>query len=550
MARGVTLNATISARDAASKNIKRVNSALSGLGNTAKQVGADFRKVALVTAGLATAAAAFAVAGIKDAAKDQASAQALLNVLQRRKLATDSVTAAIEKQIEKARLLAFSGEEVRSSVEISTRFTKKYADAQKIQNVAMDLARSTGMSLEEATLALGKAYQGSGAKLFGTLGITNKHLTGMKAINAIYAKTRGGAATYANTVEGSFAVLSDSVLDLRKGIGFALLPAVTKLFKGLTPFVERFSNYVKAATPTIEKFATELVDKFLAKLPGFIAAAEEKFPSILRQIGQFVDDIKGVGKAADGLLGPGGSITLLVTGIGAAFGGLRGAIATNLLKGGVDPIKAYFISTVGAGVLQGVTDGLTKSLTSAAVTKFMALFKNIPVSVAPTAPGAPGVPVPVKPGAPAVPPIVPAAGAALTTVAAGLAAAAAIPTAIVVGIQQLLVGGAREDERRRNNWTEEQQKLFYQILREQQAGMTSFEIKQKYGESIANWVMENLYRLNNITPPSSGTFIDPMTQRYGLPDVAVTVNIGDKKVDTVVGDSVRRLGVPGAPNKY
>jgi hypothetical protein len=552
MARGVTLNATISARDAASKNINRVNKSLTGLGNTAKQIGSDFKRVALFTAGLATAAAAFTAVAIKGAVADAAAQAKMMAVLKARGLATESVTAAIEAQIAAAAKLGFTDDEVRASVEAATRFTKDYSVAQKIQTVAMDLSRATGMSLADATLQVGKAYTGTGAKLFKVLGITKQNIKGQKALDAILSKTGGTAEAYGKTAEGAFSALSIQAAELQESFGAAFLPAVTKLFIGLQPHLERFGNYIKAATPTIEKFTTELVDKFLEKLPGWIAAAEEKFPSLLRQIGKFVDDIKGVGKAADGLLGPGGSITLLVTGIGAAFGGLRGAIATNLLKGGVDPIKAYFISTVGAGVLQGVTDGLTKSLTSAAVTKFMALFKNIPVSVAPTGPGAPGVPVPVKPGAPAVPPVVPAAGglAGLATLAAGLTAAAAIPTAIVVGIQQLLVGGAKEDERRRNNWTEDQQKLFYQILREQQAGMTSFEIKQKYGESIANWVTENLYRLNNITPPSSGTFIDPMTQRYGLPDVAVTVNIGDKKVDTVVGDSVRRLGVPGAPNKY
>ena len=79
--------------------------------------------------------------------------------------------------------------------------------------------------------------------------------------------------------------------------------------------------------------------------------------------------------------------------------------------------------------------------------------------------------------------------------------------------------------------------------------MTAFASKQKYGESVFNWVRENIYRLNGKTPPGGFT-VDPMTQRYGLPDVAVTVNIGDKKVDTVVGDAVRRIGVPGVPNKY
>jgi hypothetical protein len=292
------------------------------------------------------------------------------------------------------------------------------------------------------------------------------------------------------------------------------------------------------------------VTKLLAKLPGWIAAAEEKFPSILRQIGKFVDDIKGVGKSADGLLGPGGSITLLVTGIGAAFGGLRGAIATNLLKGGVDPIKAYFIATVGAGVLQGVTDGLMKSLTSAAVTKFMALFKNIPVSVAPTG-GVPGVPVPVKPGAPGVPPVVPAAGglAAFATLAAGLSAVAAIPTAIVVGIQQSLIGTAREDERRRNGWTEAQQTLFYEVLRDQQKGMTAFAQKQKYGESAIAWVNANSVLLNKL-----GVAYFANNQNVGTTwptmNTTVTVKVGDKGIDDVVSSSVTRLGIPGAPNKY
>jgi hypothetical protein len=372
MARGVTLNATISARDAASKNIKRVNSALSGLGNTAKQVGADFRKVALVTAGLAAGAAAFTASAIKDAAADQAAQSKLLAALKARGLATDSVTKAIDAQISAAAKLGFTDDEVRASVEVSTRFTKNYAVAQKMQTVAMDLARSSGITLEEATLAVGKAYQGTGGKLLKNLGITAKGVKGTAALNAILGKTRGSAEAYGKTAEGAFSALSIQAAELKESFGDAFLPAVTKLFIGLQPFLDRFANYIKAATPTIQKFADELVTKLLAKLPGWIAAAEEKFPSILRQIGKFADDIKGVGKSADGLLGPGGSITLLVTGIGAAFGGLRGAIATNLLKGGTDPIKAYFISTVAAGVIEGVVRGLAGQIVARAIGAFAA----------------------------------------------------------------------------------------------------------------------------------------------------------------------------------
>jgi hypothetical protein len=521
MARGVTLNATISARDAASKNINRVNRSLSGLGNTAKQIGSDFKRVALFTSGLAVAAGAFTAVAIKGAVADAAAQAKMMAVLKARGLATESVTKAIDAQISAAAKLGFTDDEVRGSVEASTRFTKDYTVAQKMQTVAMDLARATGMTLEDATLQVGKAYTGTGAKLFKVLGITNKNIKGQKALDAILGKTGGTAKAYGETTEGAFAALSIQAAELQESFGAAFLPAVTKLFIGLQPHLERFGNYIKAATPTIEKFTVELVDKFLAKLPGWIAAAEEKFPSILRQIGKFADDIKGVGKSADGLLGPGGSITLLVTGIGAAFGGLRGAIATNLLKGGVDPIKAYFISTVGAGVLQGVIDGMTKSLTAAAVTKFLALFKNIPVSVAPTGtPGAPGVPVPVKPGAPSIPPVVPAGGAAATTGLGAVAASFAAPLAVIAAGGTAMLG-------------------LFALGGKLLSGGKSVEEREK---EWAEWSA-------SLRPP----VVNPMDIKYGsLPPVntTVTVKMGNKGIDDVVSTSVTRLGIPGAPNKY
>jgi hypothetical protein len=381
-----SVNFAVVAKDAASRVLKNINKSLKRTRGIAETVSSDLKKAGIAIAGFATGLAFFAAKAIQSAAVDQTSADRLTAALKTRKLATDSVTAAIEKQIEKARLLAFSGEDVRASVEASTRFTNKYAVAQKIQNIAMDLSRRTGMSLEQATIALGKAYQGNGAKLFTTLGITKKNLKGTAALNAIYVKTKGSADAYANTVEGSFAILQDSAKDLQKQIGFALLPAFTKLFKGLQPFIQRFSNYIKAATPSIQKFTDRLVTKFLAKLPGFIANAEEKLPSLFRQFGEFVKSIKGIGREADRVLGPGGAIRVAVTGIATAIGGLRGAIATNLLASGVDPIKAYFISTASAGILEGIIKGMTASLTSAAVTKFLALFKSVPLTVAPTVP--------------------------------------------------------------------------------------------------------------------------------------------------------------------
>ena len=381
-----SVNFSIVAKDAASRVLKNINKNLTGTRGIAATVGADLKKAALGIAGLASGIAFFTAKAIQGAAADEASTAKLLATLKARGLATEGVTAAIDAQIAAAQKMGFTDDDVRSSVELSTRFTKKYSIAQKIQTTAMNLARATGISLADATLAVGKAYAGTGGKALKNLGITKKNIKGQEALNAILAKTKGTAAAYADTTEGAFTTLSIQAAELQESFGAAFLPAVTKLFKGLQPFLDRFGNYIKAATPEIQKFTDKLVTKFLAKLPGWIGAAEEKLPSLFRQFGDFVDSIKGIGKEADRVLGPGGAIRVAITGISAAFGGLRGAIATNLLASGVDPIKAYFISTASAGILEGVIKGMTQALTTAAVTKFFSLFKNVPLTVAPTVP--------------------------------------------------------------------------------------------------------------------------------------------------------------------
>jgi hypothetical protein len=366
----VQVNATISARDAASKQIKTINSALGKLGSTASQIGADFKKVALGIAGVAAGVGAFTASAIKDAAADQAATAKLNAALKARGLATESVLNAVERQIAAGQKLAFTDDEVRASVEASTRFTKRYQDALKIQNVAMDLARASGMSLADATLAVGKAYQGNGGKLLKTLGIEAKAIKGQAALNAILSKTKGSAKAYGDTVEGSFQVLAIGAAELKEQFGDAFLPAVTKLFKGLAPYIDRFAHTIKANTPQLQKWADTIVNKILENLPRLFREFQRLVPRALKAIEGFANTITGIGKEADGLLGPGGSITLLISGIGAAFGGLKGVIAANLLKNGVDPFTALIVSNIAAQVPAALASALTNVIVTKAVAAF------------------------------------------------------------------------------------------------------------------------------------------------------------------------------------
>jgi hypothetical protein len=366
----VQVNATISARDAASKQIKTVNKALAGLGKTASNIGADFKKVALGVVGVAAGVGAFTASAIKDAAADEAATNKLNAALKARGFATAAVTKAVDTQIKKGQELAFTDDEVRASVEASTRFTKKYAVAQKIQTVAMDLARTTNMSLADATVAVGKAYQGNAGRLLKSLGINAKAISGQEALNAILNKTRGSAKAYAATVQGSFSVLSIKAQELKEQFGAAFLPAVAKLFKGLAPYLDRFSHLIEANIPKLQKWADIIVTKILDKLPSLFAEFEANVPKALISIEQFVDKISSIGKGADSLLGPNGSITLLVTGIGAAFGGLKGAITANLLKDGLDPFTALVVANIAAQIPVALATAITNQIVAGAVTKF------------------------------------------------------------------------------------------------------------------------------------------------------------------------------------
>jgi len=432
----IAVNATISARDAASKNIKTVNKALGALGNTASQIGADFRRVALGIAGVAAGVGAFTVSAIKGAAADEAATAKLTAALKARKLGTDSVLAAVERQIIAGQKLAFTDDEVRASIEASTRFTKKYSQATKIQNVAMELSRATGMSLADATIAVGKAFQGNGSKLLKTLGINAKTISGQKALNAILAKTKGSAAAYADTLEGSFSVVSIQAGELKEQFGAAFLPAVTRLFKGLAPYMERFSGVITALTPKLQRFADQLVTKILDKLPMLMGQFEAEFPKAIIKVEQFINKIGGIGKGADALLGPGGSITLLVTGIGAAFGGLKGAIAANLVKDGMDPFTALVVANITAQI----PAALAGALVSSVVTKAVAAF-GTSVAAASAGGAAASAAGAVAAGAAGVGGTVAAGAATVAGVGAGVVAAAlALPVAIPLALKALGFG--------------------------------------------------------------------------------------------------------------
>jgi hypothetical protein len=150
-------------------------------------------------------------------------------------------------------------------------------------------------------------------------------------------------------------------------------------------------------------------------------------PILIDNIKNFIGGVGGFAKDVASFLGPEGLITAGIAALGGKMGGLGGALgatfAAEFIKLGVDPITATITGTLAGAITAGVVQGFASSAAQAAVSKFLGLFKTVPIT--PSIPlGGGAVPGALATGGLA------AAGIAVSIVAVTAAAAAALSDAI------------------------------------------------------------------------------------------------------------------------
>jgi hypothetical protein len=433
------------AKDAASKSINAIGRNLKGLGSVAKTIGKGIA-IGIAAIGAAFGAAAYAAKGFVQAAIEDIAAQTkLVSVLQARKMATEANLAAVEQLITAGQALAFTDDEIRAGIATATQFTKSFADAQKILTTAQDVARAKGISLEEATSLVGKAYQGN-TKGLKSLGIeTKKGAKGLTVLTAINSKFAGVAAKNADTVSAQFEIFRIKIDEAKESIGGALLPAVMKVFKALQPVVDSLLGDLDKKLPDLEKFANTIADKLVRQIPKWVATAKRELPPLIDKVKAFFLEATKFSDGAVKALGPDGLITTGIAAIGFKIGGLKGALAGALTKGfsdvGLGPFESLLLGAVSSAVLAGLAEGLASQAALALIAAFKA--RMIVASTIPT-------PIPGG-GGPSIPPIIPpvgalpVAGAAATTAATAVGgfglgtvlAAIAAPFAVALGLKAL-----------------------------------------------------------------------------------------------------------------
>jgi hypothetical protein len=251
----VAVNATISARDAASGNINKVNKSLKAL------------EFGFAAAGIAAAALAkFAFDAVRAAAEDEMSNARLNAALKARGFLTTDLAAKIKEQTLAMAALGITDDQVRAGIEVGSRFFADQTTILEANSVAADVAAVTGQSLADVVETIGKGAQGQ-LKGLRALGVqVTKGATAQDILAAISAKYSGIADEIANTTGGKFLSAQISINEKMEEFGYRLLPAVnaaldfmtTTVIPGVISVLENMGGGLQRAidnslTPFLEK---------------------------------------------------------------------------------------------------------------------------------------------------------------------------------------------------------------------------------------------------------------------------------------------------------
>lgn len=253
------LSLIITARDHASSVLKDVNTHAGGLGHTAGTV----LKAGMLAGAAGIGVAAFAgLKFVQQAVEEEAGIRRLAAAVDASGGSWAKQGPLIEKVIQDRQRLAFSDDELRSSLSLLTAITGDSDEALRRQAVAMDFARGANIDLGTASKLLGKVTDET-VNVLGRYGIRVKEGADATDVLAlVQQKFSGQSQAFADSAAGKWAQFKIQMDNLAETIGAALLPVVTSLGGLLASFAEK-------AIPKVE----QLVKTVSLLVKAFIAAA-------------------------------------------------------------------------------------------------------------------------------------------------------------------------------------------------------------------------------------------------------------------------------------
>ena len=231
------------------------SSAIKGVGETAKSTSESIKDAGAKAAIAFAAISAGALNAAKAAAEDEQSSTQLANTLKNVVGATDATVKSVEDYINKTTLATgIADDKLRPAFQRLVQSTKDVGEAQKLTNLAMEIATAKHIDVQDAANALAKAHDGNMGAL-KRLGVsldasTVKSKDFGKAVEELGGQFKGSLAANADTAAGKMAIMSNSLNEAKESVGYALLPALESLtatFQKLAPFIQQHADFIGKA---------------------------------------------------------------------------------------------------------------------------------------------------------------------------------------------------------------------------------------------------------------------------------------------------------------
>ena len=253
-------NFVIAAKDAATAPMGRIGKAMGSLRSAA---GTAFKAIGAAALAAGAALAAFAANAVMAAAEDEKQTIRLNAALKARGYEMDQLSPKIEEQIKAMARLGFTDDQVRSGLEVGSRFFKNQNNLLRANAVAANIAAATGKDLSTVMLAIGRGAQGTTRGL-ASLGIEVEKGAKLKDIlRAADEKYLGVAEEVANSTSGKFAAAQIRFNEAIETFGSKLLPVVNEALAFLTETaLPAFEGLMEALGPIF----TDLVDNYVRPL--------------------------------------------------------------------------------------------------------------------------------------------------------------------------------------------------------------------------------------------------------------------------------------------
>ena len=204
---------------------------------------------AFAVAGAAAAAYAIKIGvdGVRAAVEDEQSQIKLAQALKNTTNATDGQIASTEDYIKKQQLaFGIADTKLRPALANLARATGDLTQAQKLNNLAIDISAATGKDLETVSLALSKAYNGNLGALT-RLGVPlDANIIKTKDFDAAtdqLQKLFGGSAQ-ANTKSyaGQLSILTERFNEIKEDLGVKLIPILKRFLEQVNLVAMGFSG--------------------------------------------------------------------------------------------------------------------------------------------------------------------------------------------------------------------------------------------------------------------------------------------------------------------